>query len=62
MHTVSARLSGIRRLIGENSRGWSINRIARPAAVVQIPHAIERKFDNKRDAKFDAPPMALFGL
>jgi len=39
-----------------------MKRFARSAAVVQIPRGQERKFDNKRDGKFAAPPMALFAL
>jgi hypothetical protein len=52
----------MRRLIGKNSRRWVIKRFARPTSVVQIPHAQERKFDNKRDGKFGALSMAVVAL
>jgi hypothetical protein len=39
-----------------------MGRFLRPAAVVQIPHAQERKFDIKRDGKFGAPSTAALAL
>jgi len=52
----------IHRLIDKNSREWPIKQLARLAAVVQILHAQERKFDSKRDEKSGAPSRDLVGL
>jgi hypothetical protein len=52
----------IRRLIGSNFRRWATERISRLAAVLQITRAKQRKFNNQRDEKFDAPLRTLFAF
>ncbi len=59
MHTVPARLFGDHRLIGKNSRGWATERLAWPAAVVQIPPAKGQESDIRRDGESRAATAML---